>query len=292
MNCPNCGNFNNQGSKFCINCGNVLNTNSSNDTTAAEFQNQSYQQPINNQQMVNQSYQQPVVQPQANIGGTAVFNFFMYIIFVLIKPFENFKNNESKLCKTKNSLILGGIVAGAMVVINLIKSMISVVFTKAFDYSTFKYKTVFQIENLKNLDYLSLIFKNLLIYAAIIVVIALVYYLASLVAKKQVSFIKFLSISITSIIPYVLVGMVVAPILGKIWVVLSFVCMIVSILYSIIIFISLINEEIKFEKKDSLIYFHLICISMLVVSMLLVYYLFIYVVAGGILGQISGLIGN
>ena len=64
---------------------------------------------------------------------------------------------------------------------------------------------------------------------------------------------KTLSISASSIIPYVIMGMVVSPILGKIWALLSIVATIVGAVYSIIIFVLLISDNIKFDKK---IYLH------------------------------------
>ena len=72
------------------------------------------------------------------------------------------------------------------VLLILITSIISVIFVKKFDVSTFKYKTSIDFSQILELDYISLIGKNLLIYAGIIAGIALIYYLASLIIKKEV----------------------------------------------------------------------------------------------------------
>lgn len=148
-------------------------------------------------------------------------------------------------------------------IINLLTAIISSVFVKTMDYSTFKYKTEFNIEGLKNLDYLELIGKNLLIYVCIIAAIAVVYYLASLVAKKSINFMKKVSISASSIIPYVIMGIVVSPILGKIWAPLSIVATIIGTVYSVILFVLLISDNIHFERKDLCAYFHLACMTIL-----------------------------
>lgn len=289
MICPNCGMDNIQGSSFCVKCGNKLNTENVNNN----FQQQV--QEVNNVQANNQvgdPFVQNTMQQNNYVNNVNVvtntnkaMNFFMYILMILIKPFKTFKEEEEKLTDTKNSLILSGIVVGLMLVINLIKSMITTVFTKKMDYTTFKLKTVIDFSNLKNLDWLDLLGKHLLIYAGIILAIAVVYYLASLVFKKNGNFIKLLSISATSLIPFTLVGMFASFVLGKIWSPLYMVCVIVSLIYSVLILVSLINKQFEFENDDTKIYFHLICLGALAVAG---YYLYMkYFVLGTISSKVS-----
>lgn len=262
MTCLNCGTFNNDDCKFCVKCGNSLEKSDTNVTKSVDNE----------------------VQPQQTNVNNSLLNIIKYIISFVIKPFETYKNEEDKLTNTKTSLILCGIVAGAMMIINLLTSMISTIFVKHFDYSTLEYKTKLDFAGLNDLDYLGLIGKNLLIYICIIVAIAVVYYLASLVVKKSTNFIKILSISAISLIPYVVMGMLVSPILGKIWVPLSIVAAVVGIVYSIIIFVMLISDNIKFDKKDLSAYFHLACMTILGT---VGYYAFIKLFTSGITNQIS-----
>lgn len=303
MNCPNCGTFNNDGFKFCIKCGNSLETTTTNSTDPVATEEVLTEQPVEvassipveaapAQPVFEQSQQQPV-QPQQSFNSSTVstvptdnspLNYLKYVLGLLLKPFETYKSEECKLSNVKNSLILSGIVAGAMMLINLLTAMISAVFVKAMDYSTFKYKTEFNIEGLKNLDYLDLIGKNFLIYVCIIAAIAVVYYLASLVAKKSINFMKTLSISASSIIPYVIMGMVVSPILGKIWAPLSIVATIVGAVYSVILFVLLISDNIHFEKKDLCAYFHLACMTILGTAG---YYAYMKLFASGITDQLG-----
>ncbi len=305
MNCTNCGTYNNPQSKFCIKCGNALNADNLNQNELNQNINpqQNYQQqaqpqmqqPINNVQPAQPQMQQPInnVQPTPTVNPSQqnttfvdgkTFNFIKYIISFIIKPFETYKKEEGKLVNVKNGMILSGIVAGAMMIIQLLTSMISVIFVKTMDYSTFDYKTKIDFARLKDLDYLSLIGKNLLIYVCIILAITVVYYLASLVVKKSTNFIKTLSISASSIIPYVIMGMIVSPLLGKIWAPLSIVATIIGAIYSIIIFVLLINDNIKFDKKDMCAYFHLVCMTILSTAG---YYVYMKVLTSGITNQIS-----
>ena len=150
-----------------------------------------------------------------------------------------------------------------MMLITLFKAMISSIFVKTIDYSTYEYKTTVNFSQLKNLDWVGLLVKNLLIFAGVIVAIALIYYIVSLMFKKSTNFIKMLSVSATSLIPYIGLGMIVSPILGKIWTPLSIIATVTGAVYSLLIFINLMNEDLVFDNVDLKIYFHLICLSIL-----------------------------
>lgn len=276
MICPKCGANNIDGSSFCIKCGtnlkempqmtqqpinNVLPQNNQVTQTTAQPVINNQQPVINNQpQTINQ---QPVInQNNANVNNSPL-NYLTYIINVLLKPFKTFKEEETKLCNPKTSLIFSAIVAVAMMIITLFKAMISSIFVKTIDYSTYEYKTTVDFSQLKNLDWVGLLVKNLLIFAGVIVAIALIYYIVSLIFKKSTNFIKMLSISATSLIPYIGLGMIVSPILGKIWTPLSIIATVTGAVYSLLIFINLMNEDLVFDNVDLKIYFHLICLSIL-----------------------------
>lgn len=288
MECSKCGTYNSEGFKFCVKCGNNLEDTSTNDNVS---ENSTSVQPNLNDNVVpaQQNESMSSVQHTNNTSNkkntnNISLNYFRYITSFLLKPFQTFKQEENKLSDTKISLILSGIVACAMMIINLLTSMISVIFVKTMDYSTFKYKTEINFEGLKNLDYVSLIFKRLLIYAAIIAAIAGIYYLASLVVKKSLSFIKTLSISASSLMPYAVMCMVVSPILGKIWEPLAVISAVIGIVYSIAIFVVLINDNIKFDRKDFEIYFHSVCITILVTAG---YYAYIKLITSEITNQMG-----
>lgn len=310
MICRNCNTENNNESKFCIRCGASLLNNevvqpqpsvaqpqvAPVQQTVVQPQVAPAQQPVAQPQVA--PVQQTVAQPQmaqtaavsvsqpANIG-TSLLGYIMYVIAVLMKPFKAYKEEEHKFADAKSTLIFGGVVAVVMTVIELIKAMIAGIFVEKFDYSTFKTKTEIDFSNLKNLDYVQLIFKNLLIYAGVIVAIALVYYLVAFIFKKSLNFIKLISISATSILPYVVLGMIVSPILGKIWAPLSIFSMIVGAIYSIVILVNLMNEEVELENTDFKIYYHAICLSVLVSALC---YLVYQIVLGSITSGLGGML--
>ncbi len=266
MNCTNCGTYNNPQSKFCIKCGNALNTDKLNQTMSNEL-NQNVITQQNYQQVVQPQMQQPInnveISQTVNVN-TSPLNYLMYLIAVLIKPFQCFKEEESKLSNGKTSIILTLIVTVIMTLANLIKTIIFTV--RVADISLFEgssYK--WQWENLKYIKWVEVIGKNFLIYAGIILAITIVFYFGGLVLKKQVSFVKSLSISATSVIPAVCAVMILSPILGMIWSPLSMVLTIIGFAYSLIILYELMNSELNLEK-DKKIYFNLVCFGLLIIA--------------------------
>ena len=262
MNCTNCGTYNNPQSKFCIKCGSTLNTDNLNQTNEL---NQNANPKQNYQQPVQPQMQQPIanIQPVQTVSvDTSPLNYFMYLIAILIKPFQCFKEEESKLNNGKTSIILTLIVTVFMTLSNLIQTILSTVRVASYSWTGYTYS--WQWDNLKNIKWFEVIGKNFLIYAGIILAITIVFYLGSLVVKKQLSFIKSLSISATSVIPTICGSMILSPILGMIWSPLSMVFTIIGLVYSLIIFYEFMNNELNLEK-DKKIYFNLVCFGILII---------------------------
>ena len=268
MICPKCGAENAEGSLFCIKCGtNLKDTENITQEAQASIennQNESVQEAVipaqvSPVQAAAPVAQQPVVntqQTQTSVN-TSPLNYLMFIIAVILKPFKSFKDEESKLINPKTSLIFTLIITGAMTVINLITTVFNAVHVKSF-----LGETSWVWDNLKNIKWLEVIGKNFLIYVGVIFAITVVFYLGGLVAKKQVNFIKTLSITTTSIIPAVICSFILAPIGGLIWSYLSVFFSITGIVYSLTIFTTLINEELKLTG-DMKVYFFTACFAIL-----------------------------
>lgn len=278
MNCNNCGNMNNPDSKFCVKCGQPLSTITDLNQNV-QPQNVMPEQPVSsnitsqNETSINNtsftsSSAVPVSSNAQSSSGTTTgsLDYLSYAIAFMIKPFQAYKEEEGKISDTKSSFIFAGIVATAMMIINFIITLISAVFVKKLDSATFKLKTTFSLDGLKDLDYVGLIFKNLIIYAVIILVIAAIYYIASLIIKKQISFGKFLSATASSMIPFAVISMFLSNILGKIWMPLSIIAFCVGAFYSLASFFILTNEILGLEDNDLKIKLHAICMSVLVVG--------------------------
>lgn len=281
MICPKCGAQVIDGSTFCIKCGCNMK-----ETSVPVFENNNtVPNSINLGTQINSVPENNVVQ-NINIEGSTLqrepivnevnninisfVDYLLIILSVLIKPFTTLKNELNKFNTFKNSLFLSLIVSGSMTIINFIKNILAVIKVKEFDIISQSYKSTLSFDRMKDLDFVELIGKNLLIYIGIIFAIAVVYYLASLVVKKQVSFSKLLGISSLCVIPFSLSYFILSPLLSIISFKLSLPIILIGLVYSIIIMYEGINNEINIEE-DKKYYFNLVCISILAIA---AYYLY------------------
>ena len=256
MICPNCGTENNESSSFCVKCGANLKEVKTKEVKVEET-------PVVEEAVKENEAPKTV---ETSVKKTSSFNYIKFIIAFLMTPFKGFKDNEEYLSNTKNSLIISGGMAVIMMLITLFTSMINAIFAKTFDYTTFTYKTKVDFGRLGDLNYGSLIFKNLLIYAGIIAAVAVVYFLFAMVFKKKANYIKLLSITAVSLLPTVIGSMLIGPILGKIWSPFGVVISVASIVYTIAILVTLINDQVGLDNKNHTIYYHGMAITVLITA--------------------------
>ena len=134
------------------------------------------------------------------------------------------------------------------------------------------------MDNLQELDFIQIIGRNFIVYLGIILAIAIVYYMASLVAKKQIVFSRILGIAATAIVPFLLGSLILAPVISLIYAPLSIVVSVIGFIYTVIILYETINSEISLEGNAK-IYLNLICLSILVI---VAYYLYVKLFMSGI----------
>lgn len=274
MVCPKCNSNNMDGSTFCIKCGANL----------KEIELVNIEPNTVNQ--VNSNVSQPqggqvnvVESKQSNNVDKSSLGYVSYIIGVLLKPVQNFRNNESKLNNPKTSFVFALLVSLAMTIINLVTTMINVAkpYYKGYDWD---------FDSLKDLDYLELIGKNFLIYLGVILAITIVFYIGSLIVKKNMSFIKSLAIATTSVIPAVICSMVLSPLGGMVWDKLSIVLTFLGFVYSIVILYELVNSELSLEG-DVGVYYNASCFLLLAVA---AYYVYVELFTVSSLGGLDGLL--
>ncbi len=267
MNCDKCGTFNAIGSKFCIKCGNnlVVQTVPQQNVIEQPIPSNMQQPSVNGAINNSINYNVPPVQSQLNMS----LNYFRYIVYSLIQPINTYKNENSKLTNFKNSFILVLIVAGIATLANFIQTVINTV--RVVNYSLFSDPTTtWDFSRMKDIKYLDVIGKNFLIYVGIIFGIAIIFYLGSLIIKKNINFNKILGIVSSSLIPIVLGAFIISPILGLLWNPLSIIFTLISLVYSFIALYEIINGEIMLEK-DKKIYFNIICFSIILVAGYFIY---------------------
>lgn len=280
MNCSNCGTVNNADSKFCVACGNSLVNiqvdNEQSTQTSDTSSNEMLTQPINSTTIQNDNNFQTNVTTEKTTNTESVVKVsimgYLYIMLaVILKPFTAFKEELNKFTAFKNSAFITLIVSGIATIVNLITTMLNEVMVKSYDWTSGSYKTTWTWENLKELDYMKIIGKNFLIYIGIIAVIATVYYIASLIVKKQTNFAKLLGISAMAVVPMLICSLLLSPILSLIWAELSMPITVIGAVYTVILIYEGMNNEVLVEGNVKY-YFNLTCLSILGIA---AYYLYI-----------------
>jgi len=125
--------------------------------------------------------------------------------------------------------------------------------------------TKFKFDRLGDLNYFELIFKNLLIYAAVIAVVAGVFFIGSMIIKKQIKYIKAVYITAIAVIPMAITSLFAGPILGMLWSELATYLPVIGMVYSCVVLCGLMNEELKLEK-DIKVYFYAACLSIIFIA--------------------------
>lgn len=319
MNCNNCGTLNNETSKFCIKCGQSLDSTLTNNvevpmqnqqpmqqteqpqmqtveqpmqqTVQTQVQNvqQPMQQPIQSQMQNAQQPMQQTVQNINNVQGNTKISFMGYFILmlaVILKPFTTFKEELNKFSSFKNSTILSLMVSGIATIINLFTTMWNAVRVKDYGWLSTDTSTKWVWSNLKELKYIEIIGKNFLIYLGIILAIAAVYYIASLIIKKQPNFSRLLGISVLSVVPMLICSLILSPLLGMIWIKLSMPITIIGAVYSILLIYEGMNNEVLVDGNTKY-YFNLICMSILGIGL---YYLYTKMFVSSVSSELNNIL--
>jgi len=298
MNCSNCGTFNQLGFKFCTKCGQILENTQVIDEPPVQTTEQSFQevssQPINSTPIQNENTFQPNVSPTQpmtpntnteSADKVSFMGYFLIILSAILKPFTAFKEELNKFNSFKNSAIMTLIISGASTLIKLITTMITSIRVENYDFDSNGYKTTWVWENLKEIKYLEVVGKNFLIYLGAIAAIAVVYYVASLIVKKQPNFSRLLGIAAIASAPILICSLVISPLLALIWAELAMPITVIGAVYTIVLIYEGINNEVLLEGNKKY-YFNFVCLSILGIA---AYYLYLKLFMSSISDGLEGL---
>lgn len=253
-----------------INSPEMIN-NEVNDLNNTVMENSSVSQNLNNmtsnmnnlQTNVELNESSSVQNSNVNSVSNERVSLFSAFIGILIKPMQTI-HDKIKNFEIKHSIIATAVISLVIMVLNLIQTIIKTVRTTSYDYSTFSEKTEWNFDALKNLKFFDLVAKNYFYVVVAIAAVAGIYYIVSMIMKKDVKFQQVLGLKALSLIPLTISGLIVYPIIMNFSTVLAMFILLVGIFYSFIIFIFGMNELIEFKNSDEKIYYHLICISIVI----------------------------
>lgn len=240
MNCPKCGAENIKDAKFCAKCGVSL-------TGEMKEKNE----------LIDK------LKDGANKTKNVCFENLKLVFNFLKNPSVTLKKESVRFNEFKNSGILALIISVIATLVTLVTAMVNAVVVKRFDWQE-GYVTVLEWSNLKNIDYIGRIFENLLLLLVIIAVISGVYYIASLIIKKEVKFPRLVGAITLSIIPLLIGALVISPIVSLISVKLGILVYIISGIYTLILLYETINDELELQGNMKY-YFNVICYTILII---------------------------
>ena len=193
---------------------------------------------------------------------TTIMNCITFILAVALKPVNAMKSKIKDYSDFKSAGILVLFVSLAKMIINLLRTMISVIFVKQRNFFSGETKFEVSFENLKDLNYFDLIVKNVFWSIVVIAAVAGIYYIVAMIMKKNVNYFKMVAITSVSFVPVFVAGFV-GIIVAYIYAPLSVFLIFASFIYSFLIFINAIDSEVEFKDADYKVYFHAICLTVI-----------------------------
>lgn len=255
MKCSKCGFMNSDNASICLQCGNYLQ-----EESFIEIQDLS-PSTLNN---VSNSMETPNSIPVLNI------TYINFVKSILLRPITTLRDGMANFENAKFSIIFMLIISGIMTIINLGQTVFNLVYIKSVSWLGDK-KGEWVWSNLKYLKWGEVIFKKFLIYSCIIAGLALIYFLASLILKKQISYIKLLGIVSISIIPIIIINLLISSIISVIYFPLSPICSSIGLLYTVLLLIYGVEMELKLENNDLKLFVNLICLSIFISIIYFIY---------------------
>ena len=196
-------------------------------------------------------------------------DYTLFIIQALLKPVTTFKAKLKKHDDLKTIAIFTAIVAAVAMLLNFVHQVIATVRVPQFEGGFFTGIEVVGHEwywnNISELSIMNLIFRNFFIYLGVIAAIALVYFLAGRVVRKDAKFQGALLVATISAIPLVLTSFIVAPIFNWLHMHLAVIVAIAAIIYSYALLIVGMNQELDLAEDDTRVYVNVVCIALLLI---------------------------
>lgn len=191
-----------------------------------------------------------------------------YFVRSLLNPYDKYKKEEEKLENVKTVSIITIIVVITMTILSLLSTMINNVRVTSF----WTGETSWVWKNLQNISYFKEIGQNILIYTSIIIGISLVYFILNILLKKRNRFSKFIAAVVTSFIPFGIAFGLLTPILNLIYIPLGLAISVIGFIYSLLVFLEIIDYLLNIEDHSRKIFIHLICLSIIFITIVLIAY--------------------
>lgn len=148
-------------------------------------------------------------------------------------------------------------------------------FVKVYDINTGTYNTTLNFSNIVNLDLVSIALIGILLCYGVTFLITAIYYCASFVSNRGLTFGRYLSVITLSLLPFMICLNILAPVLSIPSYYYGVLVSIFGIIYSFIILITTLNDLITFKSTNQKIMYHTIILSLVFIVIALISSLFL-----------------
>lgn len=216
-----------------------------------------------------------------NNNKISVKDYISVIKAVILKPFTGLKEEINKISNILSAGILALIISGIATLLTLIKTIITTVRVS----SIWNDETSWVWDNISNINFVKAIGLNFLIFLGVIASVAVVYYIAGLIIKKQPEFPKLLGIAVTTTLPMFICYTLISPILGMLWGLFSILATILGVVYTLILIYELMSEELSL-KENTKFYLNLVCLSIITS---IIFYMIMYLLLASVATGLNGI---
>lgn len=191
------------------------------------------------------------------------------------RPGTTIKDKTRAYNKTKPSMKIFLSFSTLTFIAFIVSDIINGCFIKVYDINTGTYNTTLNFSNVVNLDLFSIAITGILLCYGVIILVTAVYYCASFMTNRGLTFGRYLSVISLSLLPFMLCLNILSPIVSIPSYYFGVLISIFGIIYSFIILITTLNDLIIFKSTNQKIMYHTIILSIVFIVVALVISLFL-----------------
>lgn len=295
MNCPKCGTFNSDDSKFCVGCGAVIGEAAKMATdvfTAQNIENQNQSGSFNHN-IDHTTYMSPVQNENRYEPNNTnedyvsrIKGFFTELLDIMKKPVTGLKKKLSTVNGINDVTFPITIILLLTTILNVFNSMLVAAQPKKM---LFIGRTGWNFEALKDVEYFNVILKTFGYSALILLIVATVTYGAGKILKKEGNYAKILMTLAYAYIPMIIGSLLITPVISLINVKIAYAILMALSGYTVALIFIGINLEYQFNDTDEKVYFYGMIYGTL---MVIGYFTTMYIIEKMLTSAVTGIFSN
>lgn len=198
-----------------------------------------------------------------------IFKLILLTFGVLFRPGTTIVEKTKRYDKTKTGLFVYLVFSTITFIVYICTIAIKSCFIQVYNIASEKYTPVLDFGQLQYLDYFKLITEAALISYGILLILIIVYYIASFITNRGISFGRYLVVITLSLSPFLILTCAASPIVSIYNSTFGSWLLVFGIAYSLIILLCTLNDIIEFKNTNQKIVYHsvilLICFAIVYV---------------------------